>query len=710
MKDIRIVAGRDIRPDAAVSLALAGYGKDAASQAQGKALFAELERRVRQAVRLKAALAFADDGQGRTGLYAVLTAGTAVSRQAAMYIARKEYSEAVLFSAMADSCLFSFERQLGEAIRSLCRETGCGIAGRHEAGADSGFSLQKRAVQAVEAGRTLGVTLTENHMLQPEKSMVILYELADDPDVFHIEHDCRRCGNASCSLRKEGKQEEYIRCPRGVRISQWLRRQGYMDSFPCGETGRCGKCRVRVAEGMVAVSPEDRELFTPADLAAGWRLACKAVPSEDVQIVIPKGNRGVLAALGQDGDAHEADAGHSYGLAVDIGTTTLALSLVDTTTGRTVHTITAANSQRAFGADVVSRIQAAKGGKGPQLRKAVCRDLQQMVHQMWNAYPQAKGRCLKAAVAGNTTMLHLLMGWDCGGLGSWPFYPVSLGGDWYLWKDVFGKSDGFSSQPVALLPCISTYVGADITAGIWACGLMKSEETTLLIDLGTNGEMVLCSEAGLLTTATAAGPALEGGSLQWGTASVPGAICGVTMNGVRPKVRTIDGAPPVGICGTGVIEALAGLIETGLVDTTGKLKEPYFRRGFPLATTLDCEQIVMTQKDIREIQLAKSAIRAGIETLLYEGRKTCEDIDRVYIAGGFGYYLQPDKAAAIGLLPPQLVHKTAAAGNTSLAGAAAVLADEAVLDDMKKLCRHAGEVILANHDFFQSAYIEHMNF
>ena len=333
-----------------------------------------------------------------------------------------------------------------------------------------------------------------------------------------------------------------------------------------------------------------------------------------------------------------------------------------------------------------------------------------MLRQLWNAYPQAKDRCLKAAVAGNTTMLHLLMGWDCGGLGSWPFRPVSLGGDWYSWKDVFGEYDGFSNQPVALLPCISTYVGADITAGIWACGLMKSEETTLLIDLGTNGEMVLRSEAGLLTTATAAGPALEGGSLQWGTASVPGAICGVTMNGVRPKVRTIDGAPPVGICGTGVIEALAGLIETGLVDTTGKLKEPYFRRGFPLATTLDCEQIVMTQKDIREIQLAKSAIRAGIETLLCEGRMTCEDIDRVYIAGGFGYYLQPAKAAAIGLLPPQLVHKTAAAGNTSLAGAAAVLADESVLDDMKKICRHAGEVILANNDFFQSAYIEHMNF
>ena len=167
MKDIRIIAGRDIRPDAAASLALAGYGKDAASQAQGKALFAELERPVRQAVRPKAALAFSDDGQGRTGLYAVLTIGAAVSRQAAMYVARKEYSEAVLFSAMADSCLFSFERQLGEAIRGLCREKGCGIASRHEAGVDCGFSLQEQAVQAVEAGRPLGVNLTEHHFLQP---------------------------------------------------------------------------------------------------------------------------------------------------------------------------------------------------------------------------------------------------------------------------------------------------------------------------------------------------------------------------------------------------------------------------------------------------------------------------------------------------------------------------------------------------------------
>ena len=710
VKDIRIIAGRDIRPDADVSLALAGYGKDGDSQAQGKALFSELEHRVRQIVMPKAALAFSDDGLGRTGLYAVLTAGSAVSRQINMFISRKEYTEAVLFSAMADSCLFSFERQLRAAIRSFCREKGLGIAGRHEAGMDSDFSVQERAVQAVDAGRTLGVTLTKNRMLQPEKTLVIVYELTDDSNVFHMEHDCRRCGNSSCLLRQEVVQEERIRCPKGVRISRWLQRQGHMDNFPCGETGRCGKCRVRIVAGTVAASPEDKNIFTAADLAAGWRLACTAVPTEDVQIVIPKRSNGMVAALGHDGDYHVADSRHSYGLAVDIGTTTLAVSLVDMTAGRMVHTITASNSQKAFGADIVSRIQAANSGKGPQLRSAICRDLQQMFCQVWDAYPQAKDRCLKAAVAGNTTMLHLLMGWDCSGLGSWPFRPESLGGGWYLWKEVFGKSDGVSNQPVALLPGISTYVGADITAGIWACGLMKSQETSLFIDLGTNGEMALRCETGLITTATAAGPALEGGSLQWGVASVSGAICGVTLNGGQPRVRTIDGVPPVGICGTGVIEALAGLIETGLIDETGKLREPYFRRGFPLAMTLDCEQIVVSQKDIREIQLAKSAIRAGIETLLYEGRRTCEDIDRVYIAGGFGYYLQPAKAAVIGLMPQQLVHKAVAVGNTSLAGAAAVLTDEAVLDEMKRICCHAGEVILANNDFFQAAYIENMNF
>lgn len=710
MKDIRIITGRDIRPDLETALALAGYGKEPAGQAQGRALFAELERPVRQAVRLKAALAFADDGQGRPGLYAVLTAGAAAGRMADRYMARQEYTEAVLFSAMADSCLFAFERSLSGTIRNLCREAGRGVAGRHEAGMNSGFSLQERAVQAVEASRTLGVTLTEDRMLQPEKTMAVWYELTEDASVFHLEHDCRRCASRTCVLRKHDAGQTGIFCPGGVRISQWLRQQGIMESFPCGEGGRCGKCRVRITAGQANISPEDRNVFSAAELAAGWRLACRAVPKDAVQVVLPAHAGGPIAALGYVHADVQAAASHLYGLAADIGTTTLAVSLIDMTEKRTVHTITAANSQRACGADVVSRIQAAGRGRAAWLRQAVRSDLQRMFRQLWELFPQAKSQCRQAAVAGNTTMLHLLMGWDCSGLGAWPFRPVSLGGDWYSWAQVFGETEGFSEQPVALLPAISTYVGADIAAGIWQCRLLTPGRTALLVDLGTNGEMALQSSAGLFTAATAAGPALEGGSLQWGTASVPGAICNVTLRGSRPDVQTIGSAPPAGICGTGAVECVAGLVESGIADANGKLCDPYFYSGFPLAAAPDGETIVMTQKDIREIQLAKSAIRAGIEILLHEGQTSYADVEQVYLAGGFGYYLDASKAAAIGLLPPQLVHCTAAAGNTSLAGAAAVVMDEAVLDEMKRICRCAVETALANNEFFQVAYIKYMNF
>lgn len=710
MKDIRIITGKDIRPDAKTALALAGYGNTPASQQRGLALFAELERPVRQAVRLKAALAFADDGHGRMGLYAVMTAGAAVSRMVDAYIDRKEYTEAVLFNAMADSCLFAFEHTLGGVIRSLCTEAGYGVSCRHEAGMDASFSLQERALQAVDASRTLGVSLTEGRMLQPEKTLAVAYELTEDTAVFHWEQDCQHCANANCVLRKNAVHERRISCPKGICVSQWLRQQGMQTAFPCGERGLCGKCCVRVVNGHVDISPEDRMVFSEGELAAGWRLSCRAVPQEDIAVILPVQQQRDMAALGQ----HHADMpiseDHSYGLAVDLGTTTLAVSLVDMVTKQVVYTATAANSQRACGADVISRIQAAENGKADWLKQLIRHDLHHIFQQIWTHYPQAKQRCRRAAVAGNTTMMHLLMGWDCAGLGSWPFHPVSLGGCWYPWVQVFGEMDGFSAQPVALLPGISTYVGSDIAAGIWKCHLVRHDRTALFVDLGTNGEMALQCSKGLFTAATAAGPALEGGSIQWGTASVPGAICNVTVQGIRAHVQTIGSAPPSGICGTGVVEGIAELVRNGMIDHSGMLCEPYFYSGFPLASAQDGRSIVITQKDIREIQLAKSAIRAGMETLLHEGHVSYADVDQVYIAGGFGYFLNIAKAAAIGLLPPQLQSCATAVGNTSLAGAATVVMDEGVLDDMKRICRCANEILLANNDFFQTAYIRYMNF
>ena len=261
-----------------------------------------------------------------------------------------------------------------------------------------------------------------------------------------------------------------------------------------------------------------------------------------------------------------------------------------------------------------------------------------------------------------------------------------------------------------MIPGMSTYVGGDITAGIAACGLMDSDEVTLFIDLGTNGELVLGNRNQRFIASAPAGPALEGGKLKWGTASVSGAICGVRIEGGKAVVRTIDGAVPVGICGTGIIEAMAGLVSEGLVDETGKLEEPYFTMGFTLGSTLDYERIVLSQKDIREIQMAKSAIRAGIETLIERSGSERRRIDRVCLAGGFGYRRDPEKAAVIGLLPPDLAAKATAVGNTALQGAAAFLSGSRSEENQRTAAAGAEEIVLGNEEAFQRLYISYMNF
>ena len=433
---------------------------------------------------------------------------------------------------------------------------------------------------------------------------------------------------------------------------------------------------------------------------------------DTVELVVPVQEQQGFSAVAADSTdpAAVVTEGHDYGLAVDIGTTTLAAALVDCTDGQILATATAVNSQRSFGADVISRIGAACHGKGKALQKAVRRDLTRLVQQLFQDHPGVAGHCYRMAIAANTTMLHLLMGWSCEGLGNWPFHPVSLGGGTYEVQAVLGRQDVLTDCTVTLLPGMSTYVGADITAGIWQCGLASSDEVSLFVDLGTNGEMVLGNKEQRFIASAPAGPALEGGKLTWGTGSVPGAICGVRIERGRAKVKTIDHAVPVGICGTGILEAMAGLVREGLVDETGKLVEPYFHKGFPLASTLDYQRITLSQQDIREIQMAKSAIRAGIESLIERSGISRQRIRQVWLAGGFGYYLDPQKAAVIGLLPADLAERTMAVGNTSLKGAVGLLTGAVTLDTLQAIADGAEEIVLGNDEAFQRLYIDYLNF
>ncbi len=517
--------------------------------------------------------------------------------------------------------------------------------------------------------------------------------------------------------------EKTIQGMTGESLMSALLRGGIYISAACGGKGRCGKCGVRMYDGVTDAGEPDRKFFSEKQLSQGIRLACSAYPTGDCRLEI----------LGNDEEEFEvvtdyrgAPAGKDkiteerYVIAIDIGTTTLALSLVGCTDGAVCHTVTSVNHQRVYGADVISRIQAANEGKLSEesrcIRTDLCGNMCRLLAEAGTDFSKVE----RIAVTGNTTMEHLLMEFPCETLGVYPFDPVDISTIRTDFNTLFGaaleEETGAASGnepdtiPVTLMPGISTYVGADIVAGLLSCGFDRSDQVNILIDLGTNGEMAIGNREKILVTSTAAGPAFEGGNISCGMGSVQGAICGVEIDGTEVRVETIGGKKPLGLCGTGVIETACELLEEEWIDETGMLDEEYFDDGFLLARSADGQDILFTQKDVREIQLAKSAVRAGLETLLIRYGVTYDDIGTLYLAGGFGYKMDLMKAVGIGLLPEELLDRTVAVGNSALEGCVEYLTDGTAAERIARIIAVSEEIPLASDKDFKRFYTDYMFF
>lgn len=762
MKDIRMITGKRIAPSFETVSALLGAKNTDAACRQVRDAFEELLVDVERRVRPKAALCidtqspFGEEGGGKRVLMAILTIGDGIGRLTEQLTAKNDMMKAMTADAMADSCLFAFEEQLLPYIRRICMEEGYGIEGRLEWAKE----VQEMVFHALEAERTLGLSITSEAMLKPEKSMSLLFELTEDTTRQQVEHNCKRCRNEGCPLRKKQQlvltveQAASISCPVGSNLSEVLRENGILLPFYCGGTGTCGKCGVLVKKGSLPITSEDRAAFSEDALQKGMRLSCRAVLQGDVTIALqgqeeaffqtPETEGAAAALQGKEkaffqmpeteeaGRNTETKRNRSradraerprengeaagYGIAIDIGTTTLAFALTELENGKTADTYTAVNSQRAFGADVLTRMQAANAGKGALLSRAVRRDILTGVLTLLERNCIEPQELRHIVIAANTVMLHLLRGYSCKELSRYPFTPVTLETEELTLSELYADIPKAGLSPLAseqirltLLPGISAFVGADITAGLYACNILKADTAALFLDLGTNGEMALKKDGLLYTASAAAGPAFEAGNIKWGMPGIAGAISQVTIQNSRPAVKTIAGCPPKGICGTGVLEAVAELYRAGLLDTGGKLKAPYFPDGFPLAKTVRNEDIILTQQDIREIQMAKAAIRAGIEILMQHAGIQWGEIGQVFLAGGFGYFLDIQKAAAIGLLPKELLIRTKSVGNTSLAGAQRCLQGQAYAE-LERIKKSAREVSLAQDSRFQELYLTHMAF
>ena len=516
------------------------------------------------------------------------------------------------------------------------------------------------------------------------------------------------------------QSNKIVRVNKDETLLSALRRHHYFIPALCNGKGTCGSCQVIIHQGDAPIASKDKEYFTNEALDEGRRLACTFMPQSNCSVEIVNIEKPKMHILAPSATVKEmvANAKESVAIAVDIGTTTIVMALVDLESQQTITTFSAVNPQRAFGADVISRIEAANAGHLTTLTTLLLDTLAQGLSQLTENYrilPQ------QMTIAANTTIVHLLMGYSCQDLGRYPFTGVHLEAITTsaraLFAVVFGSATFASSFtaldlaasawdfPVTIFPAISAFVGGDITAGLYALDFHNTQEISLLVDLGTNGELALGNREQILVASTAVGPAFEGANITYGCTSVPGAIWNCNIVNRKPYLQTIDQQKAIGICGSGVIAVTSELIKQQIIDSSGLLAEEYFTTGFPLESP-----IMLAQQDIRAIQMAKAAIRAGINSLLAQYGITEDAVKQVYLAGGFGHALDVNKAIHIGLLPAVWRERVKMVGNTSLLGASKSLSDADYQQAFAEIISSAKEIKLANNEEFNQSYIKEMSF
>lgn len=501
---------------------------------------------------------------------------------------------------------------------------------------------------------------------------------------------------------------------RGKRLSEWLAEQGYSISAACGGRGVCGKCRVKPVKGVFNdIGAPERALLPDEN---GYILACRALCGahfREAEILLPDTDG---AGLTRFFHGPELKGQEGFGIALDIGTTTLAAALVDTGAGRIISSVSRLNPQRSYGADVISRISACADGRLKELNRLILQAVSAMISEFAVRYPLIRPR--RMTVSGNTTMLHLFCGASPEGMGAYPFAPAFT-----EMKVIAGERLCFPVETVILLPSASAFIGSDVIGGAAVTGMLQTDEPSVLIDIGTNGEMLLNTGARngsrLYTASTAAGPALEGAGISCGVGGIDGAVCRAAFSQEDKKItyNTINDKPCCGICGCGLVDIVSVMLDTGVMDGTGYLEEGrYALTGVHMTaegeTVHTCEeaQLTLTQQDIREFQLAKSAIAAGLEALAAHAGLKTEEISHMFIAGGLGYYIDIANAKKVGLLPRELSCNIQAVGNTSLAGAVACLCDPAWLDKISQIALDCENFELNKSAVFNQAFIERMLF
>ena len=465
-----------------------------------------------------------------------------------------------------------------------------------------------------------------------------------------------------------------IETPKGDKLFDVLTDAGYKINATCGGKGTCNKCKVKVDGEEV--------------------LSCKFVVNEDHKVILPEyatenvksyvltTSEGMALGKRSDDDA--------VGVAIDIGTTTIAAYFYNLNTKELIHVESSLNPQAKHGADVISRIDyTVNNEKGTKVMQA-------LIISCIKGLISSFDKISQCVIAGNTTMLHFLVGEQTKSIAVAPYTPV------FTEAKVFTNNElGLGVDKVILTPSISAFIGGDITAGVLSTGMYKSDKTVLLIDMGTNGEMVLKHQGRLIGASTACGPAFEGANIKYGMGGVAGAICKVELKkDGNLNISTLGNEKARGICGSGLIDLIACLVKKELIDETGFMEE-----DFEVSPG-----IFLTTRDVREFQNAKAAIGAGIRVMAKHASISLEEIDEVLLAGGFGSYIDINHAIDATLLPHEFRGKCKTCGNSSGKGASDILLDEALLDKAIEISKKVDYIELAESKYFSDFYVMSMMF
>jgi uncharacterized 2Fe-2S/4Fe-4S cluster protein (DUF4445 family) len=611
----------------------------------------------------------------------------------------------------------------------------------------------------------------------------------------------------------DGARPREVRVPAGATLFDAASWNGIAVDSTCGGHGTCKKCRMRVVEGDVPVSRLDPRAFSPDELRAGWRLACRARAEQDLRVEVPplvtrpkaatvgvgrqvilrpavqkrcvtlpeptlsdqrtdverlrdalpdlelrvnlpavrdlarvlraldedQADRAVTAVVVDDvlvdvepGDTTE----RLFGIAFDLGTTTVVATLLDLATGTPVAVASLLNPQQPYGADVITRISATMMDPDAlgRLTALAHEGLDQLVGEVCADGGVDRREVYEIALAGNATMVHLALGLSPEPLGVAPFVMASRSFD-----DLVAADLGVFVHPRArayVFPALGAYVGGDIVAGALASGMDRDRRIRLFIDIGTNCEILLAAGDRLLATAAPAGPAFEGAAIRCGMRAAPGAVEGVKISDEDVLLQVIGDVAPVGLAGSGLVDAVAAMVAAGLVDASGRLIAPdapgvppglaarlrqvgqervfvLAPRGDETGTELGDDPagwLYLSQRDIRELQFAKAAIATGWMLLLEEQGLTAADVAQVLLAGSFGSYLSPTSAVRIGLVPDVALLRIVSAGNVAGEGAKMALLSLRERAAAQALLEEVHYVELSDRADFNDRFVDRLTF